>query len=118
MIRTKRVYEPEASEDGRRFLVERLWPRGFRKEELRLDGWLKEAAPSTELRRWFHHDPSRWEKFRRRYVQELDEKPEAWQPIAEAARRDNVTLLYSARDTEHNGAVVLRDYVEQRQSSP
>lgn len=113
-IRVKRVYDPPEADDGARFLVERLWPRGFSKASLRLDGWLRDVAPSHELRRWFGHDPARWEEFRRRYFAELDAKPEAWRPLLEAARRGPVTLLYSARDTEHNNAVALRDYLQAR----
>jgi len=114
MIRTKRVYEPPQAEDGRRFLVERLWPRGMKKEALLMDAWLKEAAPSDNLRRWFGHDPERWPEFQRRYFAELDNQPEAWQPLVEAARRGNVTLLYSARDTARNNAVALKVYLEER----
>jgi uncharacterized protein YeaO (DUF488 family) len=112
MIQIKRVYEPPAPEDGTRFLVERLWPRGINKEVLHPDGWLKEVAPSAELRRWFGHDPARWEEFQRRYAVELESNPETLQPIREAARRGNVTLLYSARDTEHNNARALKAIVE------
>jgi len=83
-----------------------------KKAALRLDGWLKEAAPSEALRRWFGHDPAKWADFQRCYCSELDRKPEAWQPIVEAAHRGNVTLLYSARDTAHNNAVALKGYVE------
>lgn len=114
MIRTKRVYEEVEPGDGRRFLVERLWPRGIRKADLRLDSWLKDVAPSTELRRWFGHEPDRWPEFERRYAAELDANPEAWQPIVEAAARGNVTLLYSARDVERNSAVALAGYLERR----
>ena len=114
MIRTKRTYEPAARGDGRRFLVERLWPRGMKKQDLELDAWLKDVAPSTELRRWFGHRPERWNEFRRRYLQELDAHPEALQPILEASKKHTVTLLYSARDVEHNGAIVLRDYLAAR----
>lgn len=112
MIQVKRVYDPYSPDDGARFLVDRLWPRGLKKEALRLDGWLKDAAPSDALRRWFGHDPARWDEFRRRYFAELDSKPEAWQPILQAARQGNVTLLYSARDVEHNNAVALKSYLE------
>jgi uncharacterized protein YeaO (DUF488 family) len=112
MIKVRRVYDRPAPGDGARFLVERLWARGVKKEALRLDDWLKEAAPSDALRRWFGHDPAKWAEFQRRYVGELDRKPEAWRPIAEAARRGNVTLLYSAQDTAHNNAVALKAYVE------
>ena len=112
MIRIKRVYDPPAPEDGIRFLVDGLWPRGVKKEALPMQAWLKEAAPSRELRRWFGHDPNRWPEFLRRYHQELKNKPEAVQPIWEAARHDNVTLLYSARDTKHNNAVALLGYLQ------
>lgn len=116
MIRTKRIYDPPAPDDGARFLVERLWPRGKTKEEVSIMAWLKEVAPSDALRRWFGHDPARWEEFQQRYFAELDGKPEAWQPILEAARQGNVTLLYSARDTEHNNAVALKAYLDRRQA--
>lgn len=116
MIRVKRVYDPPESDDGMRFLVERLWPRGLSKVALCIDGWLRDVAPSHELRRWFGHDPKRWEEFRRRYFAELDARPEAWRPLLEAAARGNVTLLFSARDTEHNNAVALRDYLLARLS--
>lgn len=106
-----RVYERDALPAGQRFLVERLWPRGVRKAELQGVEWLRDVAPSTELRRWFGHDPQRWEEFRRRYSAELDAGPEAWGPLADAARTGRVVLLYSARDVEHNNAVVLADYL-------
>jgi uncharacterized protein YeaO (DUF488 family) len=111
MVLTKRTYEAPARSDGRRILVERLWPRGMKKEALAAEAWLKEVAPSTELRKWFGHRVERWEEFRRRYRAELDANPAAWEPILEAARRGNVTLLYSARDTAHNGAIVLEEYL-------
>ena len=114
MIRIKRVYDDADQGDGARYLVERLWPRGMRKEDLRLDGWLKDVAPSPDLRRWFAHDPAKWDEFKRRYFAELDARPDAWQPLAEAARKGDVTLLYSARDTEHNSALALKEYLEQR----
>lgn len=113
MIRIKRTYEPAARGDGRRFLVERLWPRGIKKEDLDVDAWLKDVAPSTELRKWFGHRADRWAEFKRRYEKELRANPDAWKPILDAARKGNVTLLYSARDTEHNGAIVLRDFLEE-----
>lgn len=111
MIRIKRVYDPVERSDGRRILVERLWPRGIKKDELTMDAWCKDVAPSTALRQWFGHKPERWPEFRRRYEQELVENVDAWRPILEAARIGTVTLLYSARDVEHNSAVVLRDYL-------
>lgn len=94
------------------FLVERLWPRGIRRADLALDGWLKDVAPSTELRRWFNHDDARWLEFRRRYEAELGSHPTAWQPLLSAVHDGDVVFLYSARDREHNSAVVLRDYLE------
>lgn len=117
MIRTKRTYDPPGRADGKRFLVERLWPRGMRKDQLAMDAWLKEVAPSTKLRQWFGHKPERWDEFRRRYEKELEAKPDAWSPILEASREHGVTLLYSARDIERNGAVVLRDYLSARKRS-
>jgi len=117
VIRVKRVYEPPAAEDGRRFLVERLWPRGLRRDALLLDGWLREVAPSDGLRRWFGHDPAKWDEFRRRYAAELDERPESWRPLLEATRQGPITLLFSARDTEHNNAVALKAYLESKLGS-
>jgi uncharacterized protein YeaO (DUF488 family) len=114
MIQTKRVYEPRKRGDGTRFLVDRLWPRGIKKEDLRTVGWLKEVAPSDELRHWYSHDPDKWSEFKRRYKAELDKRPEAWEPILKAARRGTVTLLYSARETELNNAVALKEYLERR----
>ena len=116
MIQIKRTYDPPAHGDGRRILVERLWPRGMKKEALALDEWLKEVAPTTELRRWFDHRLDRWEEFRRRYRDELEANPEAWKPILAASRRSAVTLLYSAHDTLHNGALVLREYLAEREA--
>ena len=111
MIRVKRSYEAPARGDGRRILVERLWPRGMKKAALAEDAWLKDVAPSTELRKWFGHRPERWDEFRRRYRAELDANPDAWKPLLDASRCGTVTLLYSARDTTHNGAVFLREYL-------
>jgi len=112
MIRLKRAYDPVSRGDGTRFLVERLWPRGIKKAALQLDAWLKDAGPSTELRKWFGHDPAKWGEFRRRYFHELDARPQVWQPIASAARRGTVTLIYSSHDTQHNNAVALQAYVQ------
>ena len=117
MIRLKRAYDSADPGDGRRFLVERLWPRGMKKESLRLDAWLREVAPSDRLRRWFKHDPKRWPEFQRRYFGELDQNMEAWKPIQVAARRKHVTLIYSAHDTEHNNAVALKDYLDSKTHS-
>jgi uncharacterized protein YeaO (DUF488 family) len=114
VIRIKRAYEPSARGDGRRFLVERLWPRGIKKEALDVDGWLKDVAPSTALRKWFDHRVERWEEFGRRYRRELHARRDALSPLLEADKRGTVTLVYSAHDLEHNGAVVLRDYLRRR----
>lgn len=114
MIQVKRVYEPPQRGDGTRFFVERLWPRGIKKEELKAKAWLKEVAPSSELRQWFGHDPTKWSEFKRKYRAELDKEPEAWKPILQAARQGNVTLLYSARDTEHNSALLLKEYLDKK----
>lgn len=114
MIKLKRAYEPQDASDGVRFLVERLWPRGKKKSDLRLDGWLKDVAPSTDLRKWFAHDPAKWAEFQHRYFAELDSKPEAWQQIAETARHGIVTLIFSSHDSEHNNARALKGYLEQK----
>jgi uncharacterized protein YeaO (DUF488 family) len=111
MIKLKRVYESAASDDGARFLVERLWPRGIKKTALQIDAWLKDVAPSTGLRKWFAHDPRKWNDFRKRYFRELRANDESVEPIMTAAKRGTVTLLYSSHDVEHNNAVALRDYI-------
>jgi uncharacterized protein YeaO (DUF488 family) len=112
MIKVKRVYEPVDAADGSRFLVERLWPRGVRKDALVFDAWLKDVAPSTALRRWFGHDPARWQEFCQRYAAELDARPDAWERIVQADRLGTATLLYSAHDVEHNNAVALKAYLQ------
>jgi len=112
MIKLKRVYAPAASDDGMRFLVERLWPRGIKKTELQMQAWLKDVAPSTDLRQWFGHDPAKWSDFRKRYFRELSANPDAVEPILTAAKRGTVTLLYSSHDTEHNNAVALKEFIE------
>lgn len=114
MIQLKRVYEKASSQDGVRFLIERLWPRGIRKTDLVMDAWEKEAGPSTELRKWFSHDPAKWNEFQRKYFAELDTRPDAWDPVLKAARRGRVTLLYSSHDTEHNNAAALKRYLERK----
>ncbi len=117
-IKLSRVYDSQPLVDGKAFLVERLWPRGVRKDALTMDGWLRDVAPSGELRKWFSHDPARWEEFRRRYSDELDANPESWQPLVHAAAHGTVTLLYSSRDQEHNNAVALRDYLLSHMEQP
>ena len=117
MIQTKRAYEPASKTDGARFLVERLWPRGIKKEALTLDDWLKEVAPSTGLRRWFRHDPAKWQEFRKRYSRELEDNPEPWERLLSRARRGRVTLVYSSHDEEHNNAVALKEFLERKMKS-
>jgi|SRR5690606_21868203 len=114
MIRLKRAYESPSDDDGTRFLVERLWPRGVRKDRLRLDGWLKDVAPSPELRRWFSHDPARWDEFQRRYFAELEQNEGALEPLRTAIRKGPTTLVYGSRDTEHNAAVALKEFLTKK----
>ena len=113
-FRIKRVYDDPAPDDGLRFLVDRLWPRGIRKNSLRAAGWLKDVAPSQSLRKWFGHEPAKWPEFRRRYCSELEKNPAAWAPLLEAVRKDTVTLLFSARQADMNQAVVLKDFLTER----
>jgi uncharacterized protein YeaO (DUF488 family) len=115
-VRIKRAYEDALDDDGDRVLIDRLWPRGVSKEEARIDAWMKDLAPSTELRQWFGHEPERWPEFKRRYTEELraTNARHAVDDVAVRAARGTVTLVYGARDTEHNDAVVLRPIVERR----
>jgi uncharacterized protein YeaO (DUF488 family) len=108
-IRIKRVYEPPEESDGMRILVDRLWPRGLSKEKAAVDLWLKDLAPSTELRKWFGHDPAKWPEFKRRYRAELSGKGEQLELLRDHMTKEMVTLLYGARDEEHNEAVVLQE---------
>ncbi len=112
MIQLERAYDAESSTDGTRFLVERLWPRAVKKSSLKIEAWLKDAAPSTDLRKWFSHDPAKWDEFRRRYFAELKANPNSWGSILQAARRGTVTLVYSSHDTEHNNAVALQEFLQ------
>jgi uncharacterized protein YeaO (DUF488 family) len=111
MIKLKRAYDRASKDDGVRYLVERLWPRGMKKTQLHVDGWLKEVAPSPELRKWFGHDPKKWPQFRRRYFKELKAHEQSLEPLVQAARKGPVTLVFSSHDTEHNAAVALREYL-------
>jgi len=113
-IRLKRVYDEPAKTDGTRVLVDRIWPRGLRKDEAAIDEWLKEIAPSTELRKWFGHEPERWEEFRKRYEAELAKNEAAVERLLDLCRKDTVTLVYAARDDEHNNAVVLKELLERK----
>ena len=110
-IKLKRAYEEPCKEDGTRILVDRLWPRGVRKEDAAIDLWLKEIAPSAELRKWFAHDPDKWAEFRKRYRKELKGHADEVRQIRDKAREGTVTLVYSARDQEHNQAVVLQEFL-------
>ena len=109
----KRVYEAASENDGRRILVDRLWPRGLSKERAKVDLWLREIAPSTELRTWSNHDPEKWDEFRRRYFAELDNNEAAVRSIREGAAHSKLTLLFAARDVERNNAVALQEYLSQ-----
>jgi uncharacterized protein YeaO (DUF488 family) len=111
-MQLKRVYDKPAKADGRRILVDRIWPRGLKKKDARVDEWFKEIAPSTGLRKWFGHDPSRWEEFKKRYFRELDNQPERVEELAQESEKRTVTLLFGAKDTDHNNAVALKDYLQ------
>ncbi len=113
-VKLKRAYEPAEAGDGTRILVDRLWPRGVSKDAAAIDLWLKEIAPSTALRKWFGHDPDKWPRFRERYFAELDANREAVDTLREVMRRGPVTLVYGAKDREHNDAVVLEEYLKTR----
>ena len=115
-IKLKRVYDPPTADDGQRFLADRLWPRGLKKEEAHLAGWLRELAPSDELRRWFGHEASHWAEFQRRYKAELEtpEKERLLRQLAEKAQAGTVTLVFAARDSEHNNALVLKEILQRR----
>ena len=108
-IKLKRAYEPPASDDGTRVLIDRLWPRGVKKANAAIDEWMKEIAPSTELRKWFGHDPERWPEFRRRYKSEIRHHPEQFDRLRNLAQHGRLTLVFSAHDEAHNDAVVLKD---------
>jgi uncharacterized protein YeaO (DUF488 family) len=114
MVKIKRVYDPPSHTDGRRLLVDRLWPRGLKKEGSRIDEWIKDVAPSTELRSWFSHDPGKWIEFKKRFFKELDRKKDLIDRIASAARKGTITLLYGSKEERYNNAVALKEYVEAR----
>ncbi|MCC6543278.1 MAG: DUF488 domain-containing protein [Nitrospirae bacterium] len=110
MIKLKRVYEPAESSDGQRILIDRLWPRGLTKEKAKIDVWLKDIAPSTELRQWFGHDPSKWNEFKKRYISEIKKNNDAASQLTALLIKGNTTLVYGAKDEQHNDAVVLKEY--------
>jgi uncharacterized protein YeaO (DUF488 family) len=111
-IRLKRVYDAPAKSDGWRVLVDRIWPRALKKNKAQIDQWLKDIAPSTALRKWFGHDPSRWKEFKKKYWAELDDRHDQVENLARDARRRSATLLFGAKDTKHNNAVALKEYIE------
>jgi uncharacterized protein YeaO (DUF488 family) len=113
-VNIKRVYEEPKKSDGKRILVDRLWPRGLAKAEVKVDLWLKEIAPSTALRKWFSHEPSKWEEFKKRYSVELEKNNEQISLLEREVSEGKVTLVYGAKDQEHNGAVVLREFLEHK----
>jgi uncharacterized protein YeaO (DUF488 family) len=117
-IKLKRAYDRPNADDGTRVLIDRLWPRGVRKVDAAIDQWIKDIAPSTSLRKWFGHDPARWQEFRRRYAAEVREHPETLNELRNMARRGPITLVFSAHDELHNDAVVLRDLLLGRQVRP
>lgn len=113
-IRVKRIYDGRASDDGARILVDRIWPRGVPKKDAALDHWIRDVAPSNELRKWFGHDPDKWLEFKRRYFKELDAAPQAVDELREAIGKGDATLLFAARDESHNNAVALEEYLRDR----
>ena len=117
-VRLKRAYERPARSDGMRILIDRLWPRGVRKADAKLDRWLKDIAPSTALRTWFGHDPARWPEFRRRYAEEIRRHPDELAQLRVLARKGPITLVYAAHDELHNDAVVLRSLLLGRKTTP
>ena len=116
-IRLKRAYEARVESDGYRVLVDRLWPRGVSKQDAKIDLWLKEIAPSTDLRQWFGHDPAKWDEFRKRYAQELDTRPEIVKQLTNLVEKQSVTLIYSAKNEEFNQAVALKEYLDTKHKS-
>ncbi len=111
-IRIKRAYEAPSKSDGFRILVDRLWPRGVKKEDARIDLWMKDLAPSDELRKWFGHEPEKWDEFRKRYAKELAAREDALHDLSSRAAKGTVTLVYAAKDEEHNNAVALKEHLE------
>ena len=112
MIRVKRVYDSPAADDGARFLVERLWPRGMKKEALHMEGWLKDVAPSDALRRWYGHDPAKWAEFKKRYWKELEAKKDVVLRLAKESKEDKVTFVFGSKEEKLNNANALKEYIE------
>ena len=116
-IGLKRAYDPPAASDGLRILVDRVWPRGMRRDALQVDAWLKDLAPSTKLRKWFAHDPKKWHEFKKRYARELEQRADAVKQLVARAKAGHVTLVFGAKDVEHNNAVALKEYLQRRLGS-
>ncbi len=114
MLKIQRVYDPPSAGDGKRILIDRLWPRGLRKDDAKIDAWIKEAGPGTELRKWFNHDPEKWKGFKQRFFAELDAKPDVVSEIVGLARKGTVTLLFGSKEERFNNAVALKEYLEAR----
>jgi uncharacterized protein YeaO (DUF488 family) len=113
-IHLKRAYDAPAQSDGCRVLIDRIWPRGVTKDHLKLDLWMKDLAPSTDLRKWFGHDPEKWEEFKKRYARELEQRADALEQLVERAKTGRVTLVFGAKDTEHSNATALKEHLERR----
>lgn len=114
MIKVKRIYDPVSPDDGKRILVDRLWPRGIKKNEAEINEWLKDIAPSDGLRKWFSHDPNKWQEFKNRYIKELKNNSELIERLKAVAKKEKVTLLFSAKDIEYNNAVVLKEVIDKK----
>ncbi len=114
MLKTKRVYEPPSPEDGKRILIDRLWPRGIKKESAAIDDWIKDLAPNSDLRKWFNHEPEKWSEFRKRFFRELDTRDRQVEAIMKLARKGTVTLVYGSREERYNNATALKEYIEGR----
>lgn len=117
MLKIKRIYDQPSSADGKRILIDRLWPRGLKKEDARIDEWVKEIAPSNELRKWFNHDPNKWGEFKKRFFQELQGSQDIVSDIVSAARKGTVTLLFGSKEERFNNAVALKEYIEARMNA-
>ena len=113
MVKIKRIFDPASPDDGKRIYVDRLWPRGMKKEEVKMDEWLKDISPSDVLRKWFSHDPSKYKEFKSRYTKELEKHSEVLERIRKESKKETVTLLFSAKDIEHNNATVLKEMLSQ-----
>ena len=112
MVKIKRIYDPVSPDDGRRILVDRLWPRGIKKEDARIDEWMKDVAPSNELRKWFSHDPAKWQEFRKRYAKELKKESYLLEQLRDESEKGRITLVFAAKDADHANAAVLKEVID------